>query len=125
MAEKTGGMSAEERQDTKKQDRPWYRGEQDADRMRTEVRDLEEDLAANFAALRYKLSVAKMKAKAKDEFRELAVKKSKAALSTAGHTSGKLLRGFLDASKGQPIIPIAISTILVGIVMIRRALRRQ
>lgn len=132
MAQKTGCMSAEERRPAadipasmKKSDMPWYEGKQDADRMRAEVRDLEEDLVANVAALRYKLSVTKMRAKAKDELREFAVKKPKAAFSTAGHTSAELLRKFLEISKDQPVIPIAISTIFVGIGAIRRALGRR
>lgn len=130
MAQETGGMSAEERKHTTdmptsitRSDMPSHQGKEDADRMRAEVRDLEEDLVANVAALRYKLSMATMKARAKEELHELAVNKPKAALSTAGHRGGELLRRLLETSRDQPVIPVAISTIFVGLAAIRRVLR--
>lgn len=129
MAEKTGSITAEDRLQTEnvptamnKSDMPWHEREKDTERMRSEVRDLEEDLVASIAVLRHRLSLSTMKARAKDELRELAVTKPKAALSTAGHTGGELLRRLFEASKEQPIIPIAISAAFVGMAALRRIL---
>jgi hypothetical protein len=130
MAQKTGGMTSEDRGRTadlqtsvKTSGTPWGENEEDTDRMRAEVRQLEEDLAVNLSALRYKLSPTTMKMRAKEELRELAVNKPRAALNTAGHTGGDLLRRFLETSREQPIIPVAISAIVVGVAALRRLLR--
>ncbi len=111
MAERTDGMTG----GTGKGD-----DHHDLVEIRADVRDAEDDLVRTVQAIRTKLSFATMKARAREELYDITIDRPREMVRRIKPGASRYSRSAANLMKDQPFIPVALATLVVGTIFLRR-----